>query len=75
MSWPVILSGVVCVTMLALGLNLLLPSTNLHERVNPDWRLVNAAPPVVHCSMGFRVTRAVATALWRAMWQNGNNRY
>ena len=25
MSWPVILSGVVCVTMLALGFNLLLP--------------------------------------------------
>jgi hypothetical protein len=25
MSWPVILSGVACVTMLALGLNLLLP--------------------------------------------------
>jgi hypothetical protein len=24
--------------------------------------------------MGFRVTRAVATALWRAMLQNGNNR-
>ena len=25
MNWPVILSGVVCVTMLALGFNLLLP--------------------------------------------------
>jgi predicted transcriptional regulator len=25
MSWPVILSGVVCVTMLATGFNLLLP--------------------------------------------------
>jgi hypothetical protein len=25
MSWPVILSGVVCVAMLALGFNLLLP--------------------------------------------------
>jgi len=28
MSWPVILSGVVCVTMLALGFNLLLPVGN-----------------------------------------------
>ena len=25
MSWPVILSGVVCVTMLAMGFNLLVP--------------------------------------------------
>ena len=25
MSWPVILSGVICVTMLAMGFNLLLP--------------------------------------------------
>jgi hypothetical protein len=51
-----------------------LASTNLHERVNPGWRLVSAPPRVVHRNMGFRVTRAVATALWRAMWQNGNNR-
>ena len=28
MSWPVILSGVVCVTILALGFNLLLPVGN-----------------------------------------------
>jgi hypothetical protein len=28
MSWPVVLSGVVCVAMLALGFNLLLPLGN-----------------------------------------------
>jgi hypothetical protein len=33
MSWPVILSGVVCVAMLALGFNLLLPLASGLETV------------------------------------------
>jgi hypothetical protein len=33
MSWPVILSGVVCVTMLAVGFNLLLPLGSVLETV------------------------------------------
>jgi hypothetical protein len=33
MSWPVILSGVVCVAMLALGFNLLLPLGSGFETV------------------------------------------
>jgi hypothetical protein len=33
MSWPVILSGLVCVAMLALGLNLLLPLGSGFETV------------------------------------------
>ena len=33
MSWPVILSGVVCVTMLAMGFNLLLPLGSSLETV------------------------------------------
>ena len=33
MSWPVILSGVVCVAMLALGFNLLLPLSSVLETV------------------------------------------
>ena len=33
MSWPVILSGVICVTMLAMGFNLLLPLGSSLETV------------------------------------------
>ena len=33
MSWPVILSGAVCVTMLAMGFNLLLPLSSGLETV------------------------------------------